>query len=109
MTTHPSTSSLNRGPSDQPFPMGHPPRRTLPPAVASALWVARERSGLSNREVAERAGIDPSYLSKVVRGSRCPSEVVAERIIAVLPLAADEQEALRDAAVADRVRLPGNR
>jgi ribosome-binding protein aMBF1 (putative translation factor) len=103
MTTHPSTSPVNRGPSDQPFPMGHyPPRRTLPPDLAAVLWSARESSGLSNREIAERAGIDPSYLSKLVRGSRCPSLVTVERLVAVLPLTPDEQAALRDAAVADR-------
>ena len=91
------------GPSDQPFPVGHyPPRRTLPPDLASVLWSARERSGLSNREVAERAGIDPSYLSKLVRGSRAPSLVVAERLIDVLGLSEGEQAALRDAAVVDR-------
>lgn len=83
--------------------MGHyPPRQTLPPDLASVLWSARESSGLSNRGVAERAGIDPSYLSKLVRGSRAPSQVVAERLIDVLGLSEGEQEALRDAAVGDR-------
>jgi transcriptional regulator with XRE-family HTH domain len=69
--------------------VGHwPPRRTLPPDLASALWRAREKSGLTNRQVASQAGIDPSYLSKLVRGDRCPSSVVVERLIAVLPLTA---------------------
>jgi transcriptional regulator with XRE-family HTH domain len=83
--------------------VGHwPPRRTLPPDLASALWRAREKSGLTNRQVASQAGIDPSYLSKLVRGTRCPSLVTAERLIAVLPLSAGEQEAVRGAAVGDR-------
>ena len=86
----------------QTFPVGHPPRRTLPPDLASALWTAREKSGLSNREVAERVGIDPSYLSKLVRGIRCPSQVTAERLIDMLALSAGEQAALRGAAVTDR-------
>ena len=99
-----------RGPSGQPSPVGHyPPRRNLPPALASALWAARDESGLPNREVAERAGIDPSFLSKVVRGTRCPSLVVAERLIDVLELAGDEQEALRDTAVADKGKSRANR
>jgi ribosome-binding protein aMBF1 (putative translation factor) len=90
-------------PTDESFPVGHhPPRRTLPPDLASALWRAREKSGLTNRQVAAQAGIDPSYLSKLVRGSRCPSLVTTERIISVLPLRTSEQEALRGAAVQDR-------
>jgi ribosome-binding protein aMBF1 (putative translation factor) len=105
MTTgHPNRLDTpeTRGPSDESFPMGHfPPRRTLPPAVASALWTAREESNLSNREIAEQAGIDPSFLSKIVRGNRCPSQVVAARLIDVLPLTVGEQEALRDVAVQD--------
>jgi transcriptional regulator with XRE-family HTH domain len=83
--------------------MGHyPPRRTLPPDLAAALWSARESSGLSNREVAERAGVDPSYLSKLVRGTRCPSQAVAERLVDALGLSSAEAEALREAAVSDR-------
>ena len=104
MTTHPpSDSPHTRGPSASTSPVGHyAPRRALPPALASALWRAREQSGLTNRQVAAEAGIDPSYLSKLVRGRRCPSQVVAERLVGVLPLTPGEQEALRDAAVADR-------
>jgi DNA-binding XRE family transcriptional regulator len=91
-----------RGPSAPTYPVGHPPRRTLPPDLASALWQARAESGLTNREVAERVGIDASYLSKLVRGSRCPSLVTAERLIDVLGLSEGEREALLDVAVADR-------
>jgi ribosome-binding protein aMBF1 (putative translation factor) len=80
----------------------HPPRRTLEPDLASSLWRARESSGLTNREIAEQASIDPSYLSKLVRGSRCPSQVVAERLIDVLGLARAEATALRDTAVTDK-------
>jgi hypothetical protein len=64
---------------------------------------------LTNRQVASQVGIDASYLSKLVRGSRCPSLVTVERLVVVLPLTAREQEALRDAAVVDkgRSRPPG--
>ena len=91
--------------TDETYAVGHPaPRRTLPPDLASVLWRARESSSLSNREIAQQAGIDPSYLSKLVRGSRCPSQVTVERLIAVLPLSEGDKEALRDAAVTDRGR-----
>ena len=97
------TDSEQRGPSDQSCPVGHyPPRRTLPPDVASALRAARQQSGLTNRDAAAQIGIDPSYLSKLVRGSRAPSSVVVEQLIAVLPLSEGDQQALRDAAVRDR-------
>jgi hypothetical protein len=96
-------TSPERGPSDETYPLGHwPPRQILPPDLASALWRARAESGLTNRQVAAQAGIDPSYLSKLVRGSRCPSLVTVERLIVVLPLTAGEREALRSVAVTDR-------
>lgn len=97
-----STGERSLG-TDESFPVGHhPPRRTLPPDLASALWRARQQSGLSNRDAAAQAGIDPSYLSKLARGSRCPSLVTVERIIGVLPLSEGDQEALRDVAVTDK-------
>jgi ribosome-binding protein aMBF1 (putative translation factor) len=99
-----------RYPVGQPRPMGqYPPRRTLPADLAAALWRAREKCGLTNNQVARLVGIDPSYLSKVVRGSRSPSSVTAERLIGVLPLTDDEKEALRAVAVqnAGKSRLPG--
>ena len=93
MTTRPPTSPTGRGSTDESFPVGHfPPRRTLPPDLASVLWRAREQSGLTNRQVATQAGIDPSYLSKLVRGTRCPSLVTGERLVVVLPLTARERE-----------------
>jgi hypothetical protein len=103
MTTQPPTSPTGRGPLDESFPVGHfPPRRTLPADLASVLWRARAESGLTNRQVAAQAGVDPSYLSKLVRGTRCPSLVTVERLIVVLPMTAGERERLRDAAVVDR-------
>jgi transcriptional regulator with XRE-family HTH domain len=57
---------------------------------------------LFNREIARRAGIDESYLSKLVRGSRCPSLVIVERLIGVLDFTLMEEELLRSVAVLDR-------
>jgi ribosome-binding protein aMBF1 (putative translation factor) len=103
MTTQPPTSPTGRGPVDQPLPVGHwPPRRTLPPDLAASLWTARQESGMTNRDAAEQIGVDPSYLSKLVRGNRCPSSLVAERLIDVLAMSAGEAATLRDAAVTDR-------
>ncbi len=73
------------------------------------MGVPGQQSGLSNRDAAAQIGVDPSYLSKLVRGTRCPSQVTVERLIAVLPLSEGDQQALRDAAVRDRgkSRPPG--
>ena len=116
MLTDPSTVARPRCPLDQTSPMGQPrtpaqyaTRRTLSASLAGALWRAREKSGVTNNEVARLTRVDPSYLSKIVRGPRCPSLVTAERMIVVLPLAPSEVEALR--AVTDqgagKSRLPG--
>ena len=96
-------------PVDQPRPMGqYPPRRTLPADVAGFLRRAREKSGLTNNDVAQLTRVDPSYLSKIVRGTRCPSSVTVERLVAVLPLTPSEVEALRAVGVQDagKSRLP---
>jgi DNA-binding XRE family transcriptional regulator len=116
MLTDPPTVTQPPGPLDQTYLVDqprilaqYPPRRTLPANLAAALWRAREKCGLTNNDVAQFVGVDPSYLSKIVRGTRCPSSVTAERIIGVLPLAPSEVEALRAVAVQDagKSRLPG--
>ncbi len=116
MLTDPSSVTRLHGPLDQTYPMGHrrpvghyPPRRTLPADLAAALWRAREKCGLTNNDVARMVRVDPSYFSKIVRGTRCPSSVTAERMIVVLRLAPSEVEALRAAAVqgAGKSRIPG--
>jgi DNA-binding phage protein len=37
--------------------------------VAEELWRAMERSGLSQAELARRAGVSPQYLTKVFKGT----------------------------------------
>jgi hypothetical protein len=115
MLTDPPIVTRPSGPLDQTYPVGqprilaqYPPRRTLPADLAAALWRAREKCGLTNNDVARLVRVDPSYFSKIVRGLRCPSLVTAERMIAVLPLAPSEVEALRAVAVrgAGKSRLP---
>jgi hypothetical protein len=104
------TTPVDPDPMGRRLPVGHwPPRRILSADLASALWEARVKSQLPNWALARLVGIDASYLSKIVRGSRCPSWVVAEGLIAVLPLTEEQQEALRAVAVQDagKSRRPG--
>lgn len=70
-------------------------RHYLSTQVAADLRAARLALGLSLREVADRAGTDFSYLSKLERGERCPSTVIAEALIGALALAEDLARRLR--------------
>jgi transcriptional regulator with XRE-family HTH domain len=56
-------------------------RRTIPP-----LREVREAQGLSVRETARRAGLDPTHLSKVERGQAKLSIESLARLAAVLGL-----------------------
>lgn len=62
----------------------------------TALRVIREALGLSARELAARAGIDPSFLSRLERGARQPSAPVLHGLAAGLgvPIAAISYPAL---------------
>ena len=55
-------------------------------AFAEAVKSARKTKGLFQREVAEKAGVEQSYLSKIERGEREPTLSVAFRICEVLGL-----------------------
>jgi DNA-binding XRE family transcriptional regulator len=61
-------------------------RRILPPDVASTLQRAREAHWLTQAEAARSAQVDRSYLSRLERGTRCPSLVVARALIEALNL-----------------------
>lgn len=53
-----------------------PTRKATPAFVAalgSALRAERERLELSQEELADKAGLDRTYLSGVERGDRCPN------------------------------------
>jgi hypothetical protein len=104
------TAPVDPDPMGHRLPVGHhPPRQTIPADLAAALWEARVKSQLPNWVLARLIGIDASYLSKIVRGSRCPSWVVAEGLIAFLTLTEEQQDALRAVAVQDagKARVPG--
>jgi transcriptional regulator with XRE-family HTH domain len=86
-----------------------PPRRTLPPAIADGLRVARHAQRLSFRAAAERVGILPGYLCLIEQGKRCPSVAVAEDLIAGLRLDPELAEQLRAVAVPDKGRSGSGR
>ncbi|MCS7293887.1 MAG: helix-turn-helix transcriptional regulator [Dehalococcoidia bacterium] len=58
----------------------------------------RERVGISCSELARRAGLHYSYISRLEHGSRRPSLEAVERMVRALNLTAEECHALRVAA-----------
>ncbi len=54
--------------------------------MASAIRRARARANLSAKEVARRADLSPSYVSKIERGECLPSARVVGAIAAVVQL-----------------------
>jgi len=58
-------------------------RVDTPPTTASAfLQLARQRSGLSQRELAEQAGVSQSEIARIESGKREPSIPTLQRILA---------------------------
>lgn len=56
---------------------------TPPPTTASAfLQLARVRAGLSQRELAERAGVSQSEIARIESGKREPSIPTLQKILA---------------------------
>ena len=63
--------------------------------MSNLLLVARTRAGLTQRQVAEKAGISASYLSLIESGQRTTmSASTYLRLTAELSLSAEEREAL---------------
>lgn len=50
------------------------------------LSASRERSGLSQRALAEQIGVDYTYLSKIERGQMVPSDDVLRKLANALPV-----------------------
>jgi transcriptional regulator with XRE-family HTH domain len=64
-------------------------KRGLDMAVGTELKVARIRKGETLRGIAERAGIDPGYLSKIENNkSKVPADVL-KRLCEALEVSAD--------------------
>ena len=49
-------------------------------AIAERLLLAREQSGISQRQVAFAVGVTPAYLSRLENGQRIPSLQVIEKL-----------------------------
>ena len=70
-----------------------------PPTFAQLLRGYRLRAGLSNRNLAFRAGCDRQYLFRLEHGSRlCPSRPIVEGLIRALALPPFEANGLLVAA-----------
>lgn len=65
-------------------------KSSLPPQVAALLQGAATRTGRSDRDLADAAGIRPDYLRLLLAGRRRPSGVVAAALIEALDLSRDE-------------------
>jgi transcriptional regulator with XRE-family HTH domain len=54
------------------------------------LWDFMLKSNISQRELASRLGISPSYLSQLICGTRYPSPKLRRRLLEELRLSFDE-------------------
>jgi transcriptional regulator with XRE-family HTH domain len=72
----------------------YPERHYLSAEAAAGLRHARQRTGLSLRGAAEKAGISFGYLCQLEHGQRCPSLSVAYDLVSAFRI---------DAAVAGRL------
>ena len=82
---------------DRPTP--RKPQRFLDPALAVGIVEAKERAGLSWREVGRRAGRSHGFLILLAQGKRVPSQLTVEALADVLPLDDSVLAGLRDVAV----------
>lgn len=91
-------------------PMETTRRRTLPADVALALRRSRQGRGLGLRAGARAVGIGHGFLHALEAGTRCPSALVAELLIARLNLDEELSWRLRTLAAIDAGRSsPGQR
>ncbi|TDC03488.1 helix-turn-helix domain-containing protein, partial [Streptomyces sp. 8K308] len=68
-----STSSTTRRKPDAPPP-------TTATALARALSYLQHTAGTSRRQLAQAAGVSPSYISHILSGRRCPSWTITQQI-----------------------------
>lgn len=59
-------------------------RREIKAAIGDALRAKREKLGISQEELAERAGVDRTYISILERGLKSPTLDTLERICSAL-------------------------
>ena len=75
-------------------PTGGPKR-----AFGAVLRECRKKAGISQEQLAEKAGLDRSFISLVERGIQSPNIVVLLRIAEVLGIAASEVIARTECAI----------
>ena len=68
-------------------------------AFGQALREARQSKGISQEDLAERSGLDRSFISLVERGIQSPNIVVLLKVAAVLGISAAELIAKTEAAI----------
>ena len=71
---------------------------TAPPEFGPALKRSREARGVSQSKLAERAGYDHSYVSRLESGVRTPTRDAVDRLGEALALPEEDRDALRHAA-----------
>jgi len=76
-------------------------RRVLSPELASDLRRVRLATGLGLRAAGRLIGTDHAYLRALEAGRRCPSQAMAEAIVAAGYVGADLADRLRAAALPD--------
>jgi transcriptional regulator with XRE-family HTH domain len=59
-------------------------RKDLKTAIGNVLRAKREKLAVSQEELAERAGVDRTYISILERGLKSPTVETLERICAAL-------------------------
>lgn len=59
-------------------------RKDLKAAIGTVLRAKREKFAISQEEVAERAGVDRTYVSILERGLKSPTVETLEKICAAL-------------------------
>ena len=64
---------------------------------APAAWRVMDRLGLSQNEVARRAGLSSGYMSQLVNGERSPSPRTQRRLLRVLGVERREELFVREA------------
>ena len=71
---------------------------------AELLLVARKRSGQAQKVIAQKAGIDPSYLASMEAGRKgAPSGHVLNALLAAIDASAEDRLKIYQAACAERV------
>lgn len=83
-----------------------PARRSLPDGLAGSLRTARLEAGLTQRAVAERAGVARSMVSMIENGRCSPGPMTVNRLAAALRLDEETHQALLEHASPYRDRRP---